>query len=166
MNRENISYVKEQLTEALLRLMEKQKFEELTVSHIVIEAMVSRASFYRNFTDKEDILRQYLLRLIRQWGAEFERTGDPDWVKSLLGHYYQNRDIYLLLYSQKLSYLVLDTIKAERGPKPEQNNLSAYASAWFCGGLFGWIDEWIKRGMQEMPEEMVRLMADGNKGLA
>lgn len=88
-----------------------------------------------------------MARLIKNWGQEFEDKGDPNWVKSLFGHYYKYKDFYLLLYRCDMSHLVLDTIKAVRGPKPGQDNLSAYLSAWFCGGLFGWIDQWIIRGM-------------------
>lgn len=160
MKKESTSYVKEHITQALLCLMETKTFNSITITDIVKEAMVGRASFYRNFTDKEDILKQYLLRLILDWGEEFERIGDPNWVESLLGHYYNYKQTYLLLYRCGMSHLVLDTIKSVRGPKPEQDNIPAYFSAWFCGGLFGWIDEWITRGMQETPSEMTRLLSE------
>lgn len=57
-----------------------------------------------------------------------------------------------------MSYLISHTIKAVSGPRAEQDNISAYFSAWFCGGLFAWIDQWIFRGMSETPDEMTLLL--------
>lgn len=36
----------------------------------------------------------------------------------------------------------------------------AYAAASVAGALFGWIDEWISRGMMETSEELERLAAE------
>lgn len=162
----NNSFVKESITHSLLKLMEYQTFEEITITDIVKEAMVGRASFYRNFAGKEDILKQYLLRLIKEWGKEFEKGEQPNFVVSLFGHYKRYSELYILLYRSGLSYLVLDNIKAVCGPKPDQEDIPAYFSAWFAGALFGWIDEWITRGMKQDPEEMARLLAEVDRNAA
>jgi hypothetical protein len=44
------------------------------------------------------------------------------------------------------------------GPKPEYPNLGAYTAAFISYGLYGWVEEWIARGMQESPEEMAELL--------
>lgn len=44
------------------------------------------------------------------------------------------------------------------GPKPEYPNFGAYVAAYFSYGLFGWIEEWFARGMQETSEEMTILL--------
>lgn len=31
---------------------------------------------------------------------------------------------------------------------------------WLTGAAFGWIDEWIRRGMQETPEQMQDFLAN------
>ena len=66
-------------------------------------------------------------------------------------------EVYTLLYKSNLSHLVLDNIKAVCGPKTEQDNLQAYFNSWLAYGLFGWINEWIARGMKESPESMAKL---------
>ncbi|WP_155973496.1 TetR-like C-terminal domain-containing protein [Paenibacillus sp. Leaf72] len=106
------------------------------------------------------MLKQYLLRLIKEWGTEYENSESPNIVASLFGHYKKHKDSYLMLYRSGLSYLVLDNIKAVCGPKPDQEDLPAYFSDWFAGALFGWIDEWITRGMKQEPEEMARLLEE------
>lgn len=45
-----------QLTEALIRLLEKKSFDDLTVLEICTEANVHRATFYKHFIDKHDFL--------------------------------------------------------------------------------------------------------------
>ncbi|MDU3721617.1 MAG: TetR/AcrR family transcriptional regulator [Clostridium celatum] len=151
------SYVKKQITKALIKLMQTNSFEEIKITDIVKEAMVGRASFYRNFTNKEDVLKQYLIQLIQEWGSEFEQSKDPNLVESLFNHYKKYSEFYKLLYYSNLFHLVLDNIKSVCGPKPEQDSLQAYTSAWFAYGLFGWINEWVARGMNESPTEMSQL---------
>lgn len=56
MDKTDTSYVKGKITQALLTLMEKQEFNRISITDIVNEAMVGRASFYRNFQDKTDVL--------------------------------------------------------------------------------------------------------------
>ncbi len=48
------------------------------------------------------------------------------------------------------------------GPKPEYPNHIAYTAAYFSYGLYGWIEEWFARGMQELAEEMTILLKNRN----
>ncbi|MGM9605874.1 MAG: TetR/AcrR family transcriptional regulator [Oscillospiraceae bacterium] len=155
-----VSYVKQKITDALLHLMKQHSFSEITITQIVQTAGVGRASFYRNYKDKEDVLTQHMAVLIQKWGREFEQAGKPNIIESLLEHYYAERDFYKLLYESGLSYHMLDTIKAACEIDKEEENISAYLKAWFAGGLFCWVSEWIKRGMAETPETMLRLLAE------
>ncbi len=94
---QNNSFVKEQITHALLSLMKHHPFEDITITEIVKNALVSRASFYRNFINKEDILKQHLVKLIQEWGTEFEQSKNPNFVESLFGHYLKYAETYQLL---------------------------------------------------------------------
>ena len=49
--------VKNQIIEGLFSLLRKKAFSEITVTDIVKEAKVARASYYRNFQNKEEIIR-------------------------------------------------------------------------------------------------------------
>ena len=139
---ENNTYVKKQITQALLKLMETHVFEEIKITNIVKEAMVGRASFYRNFTNKEDVIKQYLIQLIKEWEEKLklEQREESDWIENLFGLYKNYSEVYKLLYRSNLSYL------------------QAYFNSWVAHGLFGWINEWIVRGMKESPKEMAQLI--------
>lgn len=66
------SFVKQQITNALLQLLEKRELTEIAIHEITTTAEVSRNSFYRNYTDKEDILHQYLKSMLSNWKEEWD----------------------------------------------------------------------------------------------
>ena len=154
---EYLETLDEQLAEVQIKIIEKRNnfIERLSLKvkdiylniancHEIVEL---RYECFIKDVNKEDILKQHLVKLIQEWGTEFEQSKNPNFVESLFGHYLKYAETYQLLYKCGLSYLVLDTIKSVCGPKPEQENIQAYTNAWLACGLFGWIDEWIIRGM-------------------
>ncbi len=56
--------VKEYYTEALLQLLKHKRMENITVSDLVRKSGCSRASFYRNYLSKDQILDEYLEKLL------------------------------------------------------------------------------------------------------
>ena len=158
---EKPTYVKKQLTAALLELLEERELRDISVSALTAAAGVHRVSFYRSYGEKEDILREHILCLFGGWLAEYdrqERHSDDDWCVHMFAHLYAYRDFYLLLNRRGLLPLLMQSLKELCGPRPEYPNLGAYAAAFVSYGLYGWIEEWIARGMQESPEEMAELL--------
>lgn len=111
-NERRNSYVMQHLTDALIRLMEKYPFQEISITQICQEAEVGRASFYRNYESKQDILTKHLSLLMKEWGKAFESHGDPSYfAESLLRHYDQYKQFYLLLYRHGMSNMIYETIR-------------------------------------------------------
>ena len=54
-NMQNI-LTKESIFTALMILMEKKDFKEISITEITKKAGVSRMAFYRNYDEKEDII--------------------------------------------------------------------------------------------------------------
>lgn len=154
---ENATHVRTQVTAALLRLMETREYQTISISDLASAAQVSRSSVYRNFVDKDDVLRRHLKKLMEKWQQNFEATPGQDFSDSLLRHFYANRNFYLLLYRSGLSWMLHDNIKAACGLKADMPPIFAYGTASIAGALFGWADEWISRGMNETPEELKEL---------
>lgn len=150
-------YVIEHITSALLKLMQKQNLNEISIRQICAEAGVGRASFYRNFESKEAVISRHLKTLLDNWWMEAIKKPDFNLVEAIFEHYYEHRELCIMLYKQGLAHLSLNSIKEACGPKPEQTNIVAYTTAYFSYGLYGWIEEWFKRGMQETPKEMAEL---------
>ena len=154
------AFIKSCITDALIQLMQKKPFEEISVTELTQTAGVGRASFYRNFKSKQDVLAQHLSDLLVEWGKDFEAKGDKDYFnESLFRHFYKHRDVYLLLYQQGLSNLIYDSIRQAFKFDESSNNVERYVKSTFAGLIFGMVDEWMRQGMQESPEELLFLFA-------
>ena len=57
----------ESITQAMAAMIIDRPFEEISITELVQRAGVSRNSFYRNFRDKEDVLRRYIEGETEEW---------------------------------------------------------------------------------------------------
>ncbi len=157
------TYVKQQLTTALLTLLTEQPLEQISISTLTATAQVGRVSFYRNFNDKEAILRAHIRQLFAEWttayDAEEEPHNDDTLIQALFNHLAEHKDFYQLLERRHLLYLLKEVLFEIVGPKPDYPNAGAYLAAFIAGGLFGWIEEWFARGAQESATEMAAQLA-------
>ena len=126
-NQQKNSYVRSQILAALLALMQEKPFAAISVSELTAKAQVGRASFYRNFTDREDVLRQESDRLMDVWRQNWrqcEKKIPPpppnEFLVSLLDFYKEHADFYLALYRAGLENIVRDTILQSVEITPEQ----------------------------------------------
>ena len=161
MPKENIPHkvVIECLTTALLQLMEKKPFAQISISELCQRAGVSRVSFYRNFSSMEVILLRYLkLRSDEAWdqelaGLSVEERNAAFWPW-LMQLYRKEGPLLLQLQANHLEYLLKDHIFACCGPTAEHSPEEAYSRAILAGGIYGYVDEWIRRGMEDAPEDL------------
>lgn len=156
-------YVIEHLKNALLELLSEKTINDISISELVDKAGVGRASFYRNYNQKEDILKSHINDLFHEWMNEWQRNdGAPlsEQLRILISHFEKHRDFYKLLNDRGLIYLLKDVIIGLFGPKPEYEKVQAYATAYFAYVLYGWIDVWFQRGMQESSDEIAEMFRD------
>lgn len=162
-NQEKNTYVRSRILAALLKIMQEQPFADISISALVSTAQVGRASFYRNFTDKEDVLRQENDRLTAQWKQSYdavEHTAPNELLISLLDFYKEHSSFYLALYQAGLSDIVLQTLLKQSEITPEMPNAIAYLKSSIAYMLYGWIVEWMKRGMQESGTELAKMFEE------
>ena len=151
--------VKDSITMALLKLLEKESFDDISITDLTKCAGVGRASFYRNFEDKEDVIRKHLSGLIHVW-TQALNSEDQNLIEEVFRFFYDHRELFLLLYRRGLTHLSLQCIKDACGPKPEYDNGTAYTAAFIAYGLYGWAEEWFHRGMVEMPRDMAEMFSE------
>ena len=69
------------------------------------------------------------------------------------------RPILGVVYKNGLEHLMYKLIRQYGGLEEKiDNNVGAYFFFIFAGMFFGWCDEWVKRGMQETPEQIKKLL--------
>lgn len=160
-NRERNSYVTGLITEALVDLLATKELRDITVSELIDKAEVCRNSFYRNFADKEDVLRRHVSDLLSDWEEAYaeKATGlNSELYGSLFGHLKANSDFYMLLRQRGLFHLFCEEFIERWGAKPGMPNAQAYIVAFVAWGSYGWACEWMERGMEESAEEMAAML--------
>jgi len=166
-NLERNTYVREQIETAAVKLFMEKDMKDISINDIVNEAGVSRISFYRNYEDKEDILKTYIGRMILDWHQENEerftkakeKTGNDNvMLSSLFGLLKSHEALFERLKEKNMFYIFRDAFLSLYGPKEEYPNGIAYVQAFAFYGIAGWIEEWVKRGMQESEKEMMSLL--------
>ena len=72
------------ITQAMAAMIIDRPFEEISITELVRRAGVSRNSFYRNFRDKEDVLRRYIEGETEEWISRL--SGKSHKQRSLEGY--------------------------------------------------------------------------------
>lgn len=156
------AYVTEHITDSVLKLLQEKPLNEISVSEIVNDAGVGRTSFYRNFNTKEDVVTSHIRNLIGEWSREYKASGNDSNAElygSLFKHLKDHAGFYLLLKQRNLMHLFLEAFLEKNGPTGKDPNMWAYTKAFVAYGTYGWIGEWITRGMQESAETMAKLLS-------
>ena len=161
-NREKNLHVRERLLSTLLDMMRAQPFDAISVSDLAHTSGVGRASFYRNYTSKEDILQQESARLMRVWGGNLQGNTPEEYgiaLIRLLDFMKEHRAFYLALYDAGMERVVQDAIVSQFSAPEHAPNEVAYRFHAFAYLLFGWVDAWIRRGMKESGTELAQMFA-------
>lgn len=165
-NKEKNNFVRTQILKTLLEMMKEVPFDSIVISELVSRAEVGRASFYRNYTDKTDVLRQESVRLMKEWGGEFEveATGNNSIVLiGLLDFLKAHGEFHTLLYRAGQYSIVQNAILALFPIHEELPNIVAYLYSSLGYTVYGWVHEWIKRGMQESGTELAHMIEEAQK---
>ena len=105
-----------------------------------------------------------LVQLWRRWAEEHELIERNDFslnnALSFFQFNYSIKNLLELIYERNLQNVVYDAFYIVMMPQLGINVLECYKSRFYSYGLFGLLDEWIKRGFYETPDEMARLIND------
>lgn len=156
------SLIRGYIAEAFLQLLQTKEYSDISVSEIAERAGVHRATFYRHFGSKEEVLRGCLSRMLRE--AEGDRTLLPSdfasFIRPVFQAFYDNRERMLLLNRAGLSVQLLDVLKEyfqfDKIPA-DCDNTEQYRIAYRIGGIYSCLLLWFSHEMRETPEEMTRI---------
>ena len=157
---ENMSYAKTELTKALLKLLETKSLNDISISELCDKAGLSRLSFYRNYSSREDILKQYLSQITTSFlgttSVNFRTTPKREFIIYLIKHMQQHKKIISLLIDNGLSYIVKEEFDAAF-----KRSVEIYHDPYRCyvasGAYFNLIYYWFLNGCKETPEELAEM---------
>lgn len=165
-NQDRNNFVKREITSTLIKMMSEVPFDKITISDLVAKAQVGRASFYRNFIDKQDVLHQESNRLMIEWGGKFRFDGTDNSSSTLisfLDFLKKHQRFYITLFSTGHDDIIQKSILQQFSISEDSPNIIAYLASSIGYMTYGWIYEWIKRGMQESGTELARMFEEAQR---
>ena len=154
------------LVEALLALLAtKKSLQNISIAELSEHAQIARRTFYRYYHSKEQVLTNYLDRLIQDYISKLQTaklTNFEDLVNLFFQYWSQYteplkilQDANLLVFILQRSYDKLlaayTTVMAPWHVTGSNQRQITYDSRFIVGGLYNIFDEWLKGDYQEMP---------------
>jgi AcrR family transcriptional regulator len=160
------------LRDAMITLAIQKGFSAITVNDIVELAMVNRATFYRHYQDKYDLIESYLDELYTELNAapsSIPHPGEPNpRLVKLFEHIRDNTPFYRAMlgprgysgFAERIRRLTEATLSARwqaaaptagrsRMPPPMVLSYLSHAS-------YGALVWWLESGLTHSPEQMAR----------
>ena len=163
--------VKQDMYQALLRLMGNKPFSAIAVSDITSEAGVSRMSFYRNNNAIEDILTEHLIEVVEEYKTKEAEELDTEsenvfyekkYMLRCFKFFYLHREFIDALITAGMGdlflakiteYLIEKWVDVENETRKETLRISAYA-----GAIYNMYRQWSSGGFHELPEDVAEIL--------
>lgn len=156
---------------SLYHLMLKKNFEDISIKDICEKAGVSRMSFYRHYSSKEDIFILYCDETFDAFFQEISSLEDID-TKKMINLFFiaikknareikmlqkANREFLLLSqFEQYFSYLASKMIYFNIISKTD----SPFTIPFIAGGVFDVVIRWSNRNFIDSPESVASYIYD------
>lgn len=165
---------KAKIRQALIDLVPAVGFQQLTISQLCQEAGINRGTFYLNYLDKEDLLRQTeadffagIQELLKGSGRrESAELFSKESILRLLDYVKENEDLVMVFFKSdlvqrteyRLQEVMADVFASRQANLVYPAIKQPYASRLVFGGLATIFTLWVQRGMQESPEEISQIL--------
>ena len=153
------------IIETLLRLMEEYPYKEITVKHILLEADVSRKTFYRNFTSKDDVLNTYINTMLHKYIDSIIEQDKYSIIQIIDVIFYfckENKKLLFILRDNELLYVFLMRLNSfilrehkkiirynTEFPNECSGELNKYIIYFNTGAIWNVIIRWIENNMED-----------------
>jgi AcrR family transcriptional regulator len=153
---------KKRLKDSLFTALASKSIDDITVSEIVEGADLCRATFYRYYDDKYDLLNQSFQETLDTLFAGTQGLSDQKTRSQLFFEYaYQNRDVLnnafatldyngLKSFCYRYAYSFLGELFRSETPGLDAEN-AKMALEVYCRGIVETTADWIRQGMKVPP---------------
>ncbi len=155
--------------ESLLALMREKCFSDITITDLSAAAGLVRKTFYRNFLNKEDILKYKLNGFLDEVSQRFDfsTANVVDIYEFCFEYLVKNRDFTVMFTDCVARQTVIECIKdfveasyAEtlHGASSFEPSLAEYYSSFIADGIVSVMRTWTQNGCKQQPSVMAALM--------
>lgn len=157
-NEESNKITRECLRIAMIKLMDKNDFEKISITEITKYAGVSRTAFYRNYESKEALVEDICDRLFSQLkesvSGERYRNDRKGWYKVFFKTIKENSDYLRIFLNAGLQFQNMDILESAY---PSDSAQGRYLNSAREGAFLRVLTDWFKNGMKESPDEMAKI---------
>lgn len=160
-------YTRYYIVQALFKLMNEYEYEKIGVTDIAEKAGVGRATFYRYFKRKEDVIEFYFTHNTKEF--LFEQRYYPrckaDYmgiVRDVFEKFQKNKDCFKLIKRAHLEYLYLDFLNRKMIEmfQEEYPDESLFKPYLFAGMIFNVSMAWLENGCAEPVDKIAKIFVD------
>ncbi len=165
---------KQEMVQALLRIMEQYDYQQITVTQIAQEAQRSRKTFYRLFSGKDEILSLFLEGLFQTCFARIKAERIQrywDVVQVFFDFWEERKELLFLLqkngllprvFEQSYQYArqVFTFVRSEELAASFALPLP-YMLAYSVGGMHSMLLKWAENGMEIPSAELISKLKAG-----
>lgn len=159
--------VKNSITEALFSLMHEKGFSDITITEIIEKSGVARASFYRNYSSKEDVLVTLVRDILNcfQEEADYDLTNYLSYENILRSfQYFKRYEKYVLdLYHSGFGTILLEELNQFHElivGTMSVRSLEKYKLYVYIGALYNTAIAWLVNGGVESTENIAAIFCN------
>ncbi|SHJ22383.1 transcriptional regulator, TetR family [Clostridium cavendishii DSM 21758] len=165
---------KKWMINALLDIMKEKQYQDITIKEITDKATLSRRTFYRNFSTKEELLSQYAKELMEDYIDCLRQATDltmHNVIQVYFEFWQKHLDFLELLKKNELLFLLFEKYNeflpkirdAVNDSKYDEMINSEYIMAFSAGGYCNLLFKWLSDGAKKSPEEMSEIFLQVRK---
>jgi|GEM_PF-935074 AcrR family transcriptional regulator len=158
--------------EAMIQLLKNHKYGDITVSDVINKAGISRATFYRHFKSKEDVVRMIVELFFTSFSDDIEtyyqQNKEEDEI-FLINHFFtkighESQLIYLVIEAN-LEGVMIDGIRNVINAQkkqfyelvPSNKSTEEYTIDLVALSAWGLIARWMKNGRKESTRDLSKI---------
>lgn len=162
MRKSNTEFLKSCMSDAIIELLKERPLDKISISEITEKAGVGRASWFRNFSSKPEAITHKIVGLWYMWCDEHNISKDQrytiDNAIDFFNFSYKYKDLYRLIYKSGLQSTIYDAFYQVIIKQHRHTPTEYYKSRFLSYGVYGIVDEWVKREFLESPEELASIL--------
>lgn len=160
-------YTRHYIVQALFKLMNEYDFQKISVTDITEKAGVGRATFYRYFKSKEDVIIFWFEHNKKEFifGQHFLPRCKDDYiqtVKTVLTKFKENKEHFVLIRKARLEYIYLDYLNKNfiRTFENEHPDTHKYAPYLYAGMLFNVSMAWLDNDCKDTIDDFAKIIVN------
>lgn len=161
-NKESNRLTKECICTALVFLIAEKDFDKISVTDIIEKSGVSRATFYRNYGTKENVIKDIVSEITGMLQDAFDDPlmhSDPKaWLEKFFADVKEGHKLYRILLKASISYQELFDFSAMTYMGKAVDQMTKYRIIGFLNVLLSVTLEWVEQGMKESEKKMAEIM--------